>query len=191
MTRGSASGAALGRDTGDDAVAALDAALRETGLEYEQVEPGVFGVQLPGEQRLKTTCWLTVGRHALAIEAFVMRRPDENRAAVHSYLLQRNARSFVVGWAIDEVGDVYLAGRLPLSAVTAAEIDRILGAVLTHADGSFNALLELGFGTSIRREWRWREKNHESLRNLEAFRDFVARQPAATEPERPHRPVEE
>ncbi|MEP6853663.1 MAG: YbjN domain-containing protein [bacterium] len=173
------------------AVAALDTALRETGLHYEQIEPGVFGVQLPGEQRLRTTCWLTVGRHALAVEAFVMRRPDENGAAVHSYLLQRNTRSFVVSWAIDEVGDIYLAGRLPLSAISAEEIDRVLGSVLTQADGHFNALLELGFGTSIRREWQWREKNNESLRNLEAFRDFVARQPAAVEPERRPAAVEE
>ncbi len=157
------------------ATAAIDTALRDTGLEYTQVEPGTFTVLLPGTRRLKTTCWLTVGQHALAIEAFVVRKPDENRDGVYSYLLQRNARMYVVSWSVDELGDIHLSGRLPLHAVTTDEIDRVLGAVLDNADNSFNTLLELGFGSSIRREWAWRVKNGESLRNLDAFADFVAR----------------
>ena len=34
-------------------------------------------------------------------------------------------------------------------------------------------MLEIGFGTSIRREWDWRVKRGESLRNLEAFAAFA------------------
>lgn len=157
------------------AIAALDDALRGTGLAFDQGAPGEFSVELPGERRLRTTCWLTVGRHSLALEAFVMRRPQENLDAVHTYLLQRNARAYVVAWSVDDLGDVYLSGRLPLAAISAVEIDRVLGSVLSQADGSFNRLLELGFGGSIRREWQWREKNGESLRNLDAFAAFVAR----------------
>jgi len=51
----------------------------------------------------------------------------------------------------------------------------VLGAVLEYADGSFNALLELGFGSSIKREWAWRVKNNESLANLRAFEEFARR----------------
>ena len=51
----------------------------------------------------------------------------------------------------------------------------MLGSVLEYADGSFNAMLELGFGSSIKREWAWRVKNNESLANLQAFRDFAQR----------------
>jgi hypothetical protein len=57
--------------------------------------------------------------------------------------------------------------------VTVDEVDRILGAVLTYADDSFNTMLEIGFGSSIRREWAWRVKRGESLRNLEAFAAFA------------------
>jgi hypothetical protein len=46
--------------------------------------------------------------------------------------------------------------------------------VLTYADEHFNTILEIGFGTSIRREWDWRVKRGESLRNLEAFAAFAA-----------------
>ncbi len=156
------------------AIARLDDALRDTALVYAQVEPGVFSVELPGEHRLKTVCWLTVGRHALAIEAFVMRQPDENRERVYAYLLSRNASTYVVSWSIDDSGDVYLSGRLPLEAIGHDEIDRVLGSVLSNADDQFDTLLQLGFGASIRREWAWRVKNGESLRNLDAFRDFIA-----------------
>jgi hypothetical protein len=143
--------------------------------EFERVAPGTFVAALPGEKRLKTACWLTVGSHALEIEAFVMRRPDENHERVYAFLLQRNVRMYAVSWSIDATGDVYLTGRVPLAAVTADELDRILGSVLEYADGSFNQLLELGFGSSIRREWAWRVKNNQSLANLAAFADFAQR----------------
>jgi len=45
--------------------------------------------------------------------------------------------------------------------------------VLTYADESFNTILELGFATSIRREWEWRRARGESTRNLEAFRGWL------------------
>ena len=37
------------------------------------------------------------------------------------------------------------------------ELDRLLGSVLTYADESFNSILELGFESSIRKEWEWRD----------------------------------
>ncbi|MCW2496107.1 YbjN domain-containing protein [Jatrophihabitans sp.] len=163
----------------------IEAALTDLELDFERHDDGRFVVALPGEKRLKTACWLTVGAHALEIEAFVMRRPDENHERVYEFLLQRNVRMYAVSWAIDGNGDVYLAGRVPLSSVTAEEIDRILGAVLEYADGSFNVMLELGFGSSIKREWEWRVKRGESLANLAAFETFAKRpveEPVARRP---------
>jgi hypothetical protein len=63
---------------------------------------------------------------------------------------------------------------LPLAAVTADDVDRILGAVLEYADSSFDTLLEIGFATSIRKEWEWRQKRGESTANLQAFARFAA-----------------
>lgn len=153
----------------------IEAALAEQDLEWQRIDEATFAVALPGEKRLKTACILTVGNHALEIEAFVMRAPEENRERVYEWLLQHNARMYAVAWSIDSTGDVYLIGRLPLGAVTADEIDRVLGCVLEYADGSFNVLLELGFGSSIRREWAWRVKNNQPLANLAAFADFAQR----------------
>ena len=78
-----------------------------------------------------------------------------------------------MSFAIDALGDIYLSGRLPLTSVTPDEIDRLLGAVLEYADSSFNTILELGFGSSITREWEWRLSRGESTANLEAFRHLA------------------
>jgi Putative bacterial sensory transduction regulator len=79
-----------------------------------------------------------------------------------------------VAFSIDAVGDVYLTGRVGLAGVNEDELDRLLGAVLTYADESFDTMLEIGFGTAIRREWEWRVKRGESLANLQAFAHLFA-----------------
>jgi hypothetical protein len=147
----------------------IEQALEGQDLQWQRLDETTFAVALPGEKRLKTACLLSVGKHALQIEAFVMRAPEENREQVYGWLLQRNARMYGIAWTIDGTGDVYLTGRLPLHAVTADELDRIFGSVLENADGSFNTLLEMGFASSIRREWAWRVKNDQPLANLAAF----------------------
>jgi hypothetical protein len=78
-----------------------------------------------------------------------------------------------VAFAVDRLGDIYLDGRLPLAAVTPEELDRLLGSVLTYADESFNTILELGFASSIRKEWEWRKLRGEPTKNLEAFRGWL------------------
>jgi hypothetical protein len=150
-----------------DAVVA--AALAELEIDHHRREPGQFLVTLPGTNRLQTNCWLVVGQHALFVQAFVCRQPDEEHAAVYRFLLQRNARLYGVHYALDRIGDIHLIGRIGLHAVTVAELDRVLGQVLEAADGDFNTLLELGFASSIRREHAWRQERGESLANLRAF----------------------
>jgi hypothetical protein len=151
----------------------IEDALKEAGLEYEQPRSGAFFVKLPGEHKLATMTWLIVGEHSLHVEAFFCRQPDENHAGFYRFLLERNGRMYGVGFALDEVGDVYLVGRLALSSVSPEEIDRLLGCVLTYSDENFDKALELGFKTSIQREWDWRVKRGESLANLKAFASFA------------------
>ncbi|MFF2943938.1 YbjN domain-containing protein [Streptomyces niveus] len=147
----------------------LKSAALDSGLEWESPEPGSFVVTLPGTRKLSTTCSLRVGRHSLSVNAFVVRHPDENEGAVHRWLLERNLKLYGVAYAVDRLGDIYLSGRLPLSAVGEDELDRLLGTVLEEADGSFNTLLELGFASAIRKEYAWRVSRGESTRNLDAF----------------------
>jgi len=151
----------------------IRATLDDREIEYEEAQPGAFLCKLPGSHKLATMTWLVVGEHSLHVEAFFVRKPDENHAEFYRWLLERNARMFAVSFAVDNVGDVYLTGRLPLLSVTPEEIDGILGSVLTYSDEWFDKALELGFRSSIEREWDWRVKRGESLRNLEAFAKFA------------------
>ena len=149
--------------------ALIESVCAERSLEWDKTAEHSYAVTLPGTHKLKTVCNFIVGEHALRIEAFVMRQPDENREQLWAWLLRRNARMYGVAFAIDKAGDVYLTGRTGLAAVTADELDRLLGSVLSYADESFDTMLEIGFGSAIRREWEWRVKRGESLANLRAF----------------------
>jgi hypothetical protein len=154
-------------------VQVVSSALEESGVDYEQLRPDAFAVRLPGEHKLSTTAVLVIGQHSLLVEAFVIRRPDENHEEFQRYLLEANAGTYGVHFCLDRLGDVYLTGRLPLAAVNAEELDRVLGSVLTYSDSSFDRLLEIGFVTSIRKEWAWRERTGQSLANLKAFERFA------------------
>ncbi|EGX55530.1 hypothetical protein SZN_32421 [Streptomyces zinciresistens K42] len=153
----------------------VEGALKEAELEWESTAPGSYVVKLPGSRKLSTTVSVIVGRHSLSLNAFVIRHPDENETGVHRWLLERNLKLYAVSYAVDRLGDIYVTARLPLAAVTADEIDRILGQVLEAADGAFNTLLELGFASAIRKEYEWRVARGESTRNLDAFSHLTKR----------------
>lgn len=157
------------------AAAVIRTALSDSEIEHTEPRDGVFDVTLPGERKLQTACRIEVGDHAVGLHAFVARNPDENHAVVYRWLLERNLKMYAVAFAVDHAGDIYLDGRLPLHAVTPQEVDRLLGSVLSYADDSFNTILELGFGSSIRKEWEWRTSRGESTRNLDAFRGWLER----------------
>jgi hypothetical protein len=162
--------------TREDASARADVVrttLTEQDLAFEEPEPGSFVVRLPGTHKLATVTWLVVGDHSLHVEAFFCRRPDESYERFYRWLLERNARMYAVAFSVDHHGDVYLVGRLPLAAVEPNELDRVLGAIATYSDEWFDAALEIGFRSSIEREWDWRVKRGESLANLAAFARFA------------------
>jgi hypothetical protein len=153
----------------DQAETAIKQALDELRLQWQQSGDGLFSVTLPGTRKLKTECALQLGRHHLDLRAFVARNPDENHARVYRWLLERNLKLYAIRFSVDRLGDIYLTARLSRAMVSAAEIDRLLGAVAETADSAFNTILELGFAESIRQEWRWRLARGESTANLAAF----------------------
>lgn len=159
--------------TRDAATSAVESALDAMGLPVERPDPHTFIVTLEGHRKLRTTVSMVIGDHALSVNAFVARRPDENAEGVYRWLLERNRRMYAVAFCIDHLGDIYLSGRMSLDAVTEVEIDRVLGCVAEYSDDSFNTILELGFATAIRREWKWRTERGEPTGNLEAFRHLA------------------
>ncbi len=127
-------------------------------------------VTLPGERKLRTVVSLLVGDRAVELRAFVVRNPDENHEQFYRYLLRRSLRTPGLAYAVDSTGDVYVTGRVLTAGLDDDAVDELMGAVLAASDEPFNQLLRLGFWTSIRREWAWRNARGEPTGNLEAFR---------------------
>lgn len=161
-------------ETAGELAAIIRDTLVDRAVEFTEPETDrSFLVKLEGTHRLATMTWLVLGDHSLHIEAFFVRQPDENQGEFYRWLLQRNGRLYAVAFSADHHGDVYLTGRVPLGAISPEEIDRLLGSVLSAADDHFDAALEIGFRTAIEKEWDWRVKRGESLRNLQAFARFA------------------
>lgn len=144
--------------------------LNESELTYEQLDSSTLLVTVPGTKKLYTNVLFKVTDKSLSVNAFVIRKPDQNVEKVHEWLLRHNAAHYLLSYAVNELGDIYLVGRLPIGILTKEEVDRIFGAVHEYCDASFNILLELGFADAIRREWAWRLSRGESVANLEAFK---------------------
>ena len=106
--------------------------LESHDLDFERKDAKTFMVTLPGGAKLQTHCALVIGDHSLSINAFVIRKPDTHEDAVHKWCMAKNAAMYGIAFAINELGDIYLVGRLPLDAVNAKEIDRIIGSVLQY-----------------------------------------------------------
>ena len=135
--------------------------LTDHDLEHDRPSEHTFLVTLPGQTKLATHCALVVGDHTLSINAFVIRKPDENAGDVHAWCMAKNAAMYGIAFATNELGDIYLVGRLPLGAVNEVELDRLQ---LPKASARQDA---------IRREWAWRVSRGESLANLDAFKHLI------------------
>ncbi len=146
--------------------------LANAHLSFTRTENTVV-VTIPGTHKLSTTCSISVGTSALTLNAFVSRKPDENHEEVYRWLLERNLKMYGLAFAVDNLGDIYLAGRVPLASVDETELDRLIGCVSQYSDGAFNTILELGFASAIRKEWEWRVSRGESTENLDAFAHLI------------------
>lgn len=160
-------------DTARTTAQLIEDTLRDREIEYTREREDMFVAVLPGERKLKTNVIVTVGNHGVRMESFVCRKPDENFEGVYKFMLRRNRRIYGVAYTLDNLGDIYLVGRMSTTSVNPDELDRWFGSILEAVDADFNVLLELGFAESIRREWKWRVSRGESLKNLRAFEHLV------------------
>ena len=87
-----------------------------------------------------------------------MRAPEEQRERLYRDLLLRQATSYVLRFTLDEAGDLFLVGQVPLRAVTPEEVDRVVGSVLELADAAYLPAVEIGFASSIAAEKAWRAR---------------------------------
>ena len=87
--------------------AVIDDFLDSHDLNYEQKDENTYLITLPGDAKQQTHCALIIGDHSLSINAFVIRKPDENKDKVYEYLLNKNASMYSIAFAINELGEYY------------------------------------------------------------------------------------
>jgi hypothetical protein len=107
-------------------------------------------VRMLGEDKEFTTVWLTLGQRTLRYETYVMPAPEEHVEQVLELLLRRNDQLVGVHFSIGAEDAVYLRGELFNTAVTARELDRVLGTIYTAVEASFSTLVRLGFASRFR-----------------------------------------
>ena len=108
-------------------------------------------VRLRGDEKEHITVWLTLGQRTLRYEAYVMPAPQENVVQVYEMALRRNEKLVGAHFAIGVEDALFLRGELPVSAVCANEVDRIVGSIYAYTEQSFPALIRLGFASHFAR----------------------------------------
>ena len=76
--------------------------------------------------------------------------PEANAQSLYEYLLRANMRLFGMRFAIGLEDAVYLVGQMPLSAVDADELDRIVGATYAYSEQYFRPAMSIGYATRFR-----------------------------------------
>lgn len=139
------------------AAAVIDAWFADSpDLEVERVGDDGWFTVLAGERKRTIPVHLEVGAHTLTVQSFFMRAPDENAGEVYALLLRRNRSTYTCRFALYDTGDLMLIGVVPLHAVTAEELDRLMGQLLESADSTYDAALRRGFAGYIEAEQAWR-----------------------------------
>lgn len=133
-------------------IAAMDAApariahyLDEIGADAERDGERRWGVRLPSQKRGAVLVGLEVRERTLAMRAFVVRGPDVRHEDVYRILLQRNLRTRVWRFAIDDDGDVYVLADVPLDGLDGEALDGLLGALCALVDESYEGIVRAGF----------------------------------------------
>ena len=143
--------------------------LADNDISFEVAGDNIAVATIAGIQRKNINVVLACGEHYFRAESFVARNPDENHKDVYRWVLEQNIKLVLATYGIDQFGDIYLSASIPLSSVSTELIDQLLGVMVTNSDAAFNTLIELGFRSSIEKEWAWRTSRGLPTDNLQAF----------------------
>jgi hypothetical protein len=113
-----------------DRAAAVEEALRESGVTWRRVAPGEWGLRAPVGPSGLLDVGLAVRGEMLSAQAEVVGPGVVSNFA----LLRRNRALRIVRFAVTAAGAVYVQGDLPLAAVSVVEVDRLLGLLVAAAD---------------------------------------------------------
>ena len=104
-------------------------------------------LRIHGESKDVYSIWFTLRQRSLHVETYVMPSPEENHAQFHEHLLRRNRKLHGLTFCIGDEDAVFLIGSIPLDAVDADELDRLLGSFYAYVEQCFLPALRIGFAS--------------------------------------------
>ncbi len=104
-------------------------------------------VRLLGEEKDVWTAYWTINQRTFRFETFLMPAPEENEGAFYEHLLIRNRELTGMHLEIGDEHAIFLAGSLPVRAVTEDELDRVLGSMWAYVERIFRPALRIGFAS--------------------------------------------
>ncbi|RIK10476.1 MAG: YbjN domain-containing protein [Acidobacteria bacterium] len=134
-------------------LAVLEGYLRE---QYEELDSVVavepdganrWMIRLTGQTKDFTTIWFTVGDRTLQYESYFMPDPEENHEELYRYLLFKNANMYSSRFSLADDHDIFITGQLPLAAVDADEIDRVVGTIYANVESYFGRAIRIGYAS--------------------------------------------
>jgi hypothetical protein len=117
----------------------------ESDVVWAGSHEGRWGIRMAQQVRDFTTVWFDIGDRTAGFEAYVLPSPPASRADVFELCLRRNWRSWPAHMALDDRGDLFVVGRIPLSDLDPGVLDRAVGAVYELIELSFRRIVRLGF----------------------------------------------
>ncbi len=108
-------------------------------------------VRMRGEEKSIITVWLTLRQRTLHFESYFMPAPEERISDCYEYLLRVNPRLYSWRFAIGGEDAVYLVGQLPLGAIDAEELDRVIGSAYAYSEQYFPPAMNIGYESKYRR----------------------------------------
>lgn len=113
-----------------------------------------WDVLVPSYWKEAVAASLALGDRSLRAEVFFMRSPEENQELVYRLLLQRNARSYLWKFTVNEAGDASLVAEVPIGAVDGEVLDLLFGTLVTLVDETYGPYMKVGYATSLAEQVR-------------------------------------
>ena len=129
-----------------DPRAVIEEFLDSHDLDYDRGDENTFLVTLPGETKLQTHCALVVGDHSLSINAFVIRKPDENEAS--SKPVKSSAKSKKKEDDDDDLDDELPAKKSSKASHSSILLRRLSSMLMRSMPSVYSAMRGKGITTS-------------------------------------------
>lgn len=123
----------------------LDSALADLDLEVATPAPRTRIVRIPAEPRGPLALTLVAGERTVALQAFLIRRPDRSAEEIHRHLLHSHWGSAPWRFALDELGDIYVLASLDQADLDTSALDGVLGVLSVLVSQVYDGLLRTGF----------------------------------------------